>query len=92
MALFTKHSSPPASDMPSSSKITTPQASPISQHNNSPTIHNDYSVTPPTTLPPIDLKIINQFFPPDYAATGQLIEELAHNLKEFGRIDVCFRL
>jgi glycosyltransferase involved in cell wall biosynthesis len=27
------------------------------------------------------LKIINQFFPPDYAATGQLIEELAHQLK-----------
>jgi glycosyltransferase involved in cell wall biosynthesis len=29
----------------------------------------------------IRLKIINQFFPPDYAATGQLIEELAHQLK-----------
>ncbi len=27
------------------------------------------------------LKIINQFFPPDYAATGQLIEELAHQLQ-----------
>lgn len=31
---------------------------------------------------PVNLKIINQFFPPDYAATGQLIEELAHQLKE----------
>lgn len=28
-----------------------------------------------------NLTIINQFFPPDYAATGQLIEELAHELK-----------
>jgi glycosyltransferase involved in cell wall biosynthesis len=36
----------------------------------------------------IELKIINQFFPPDYAATGQLIEELAHNLKAYGRISV----
>ncbi len=31
---------------------------------------------------PVNLKIINQFFPPDYAATGQLIEELAHQLQE----------
>jgi glycosyltransferase involved in cell wall biosynthesis len=30
------------------------------------------------------ISIINQFFPPDYAATGQLIEELAHNLKGYG--------
>jgi glycosyltransferase involved in cell wall biosynthesis len=30
---------------------------------------------------PVRLKIINQFFPPDYAATGQLIEELAHQLQ-----------
>ncbi len=37
----------------------------------------------------IELKIINQFFPPDYAATGQLIEELAHNLKDRGhQVDV----
>jgi glycosyltransferase involved in cell wall biosynthesis len=36
--------------------------------------------TPPQVLP-IRLKIINQFFPPDYAATGQLIEELAHQLQ-----------
>jgi glycosyltransferase involved in cell wall biosynthesis len=36
----------------------------------------------------IELKIINQFFPPDYAATGQLIEELAHNLKRNGHVSV----
>jgi glycosyltransferase involved in cell wall biosynthesis len=29
----------------------------------------------------LQLTIINQFFPPDYAATGQLISELAHQLK-----------
>jgi glycosyltransferase involved in cell wall biosynthesis len=29
----------------------------------------------------VQLTIINQFFPPDYAATGQLIEELAYQLK-----------
>ncbi len=40
------------------------------------------------THAPIKLKIINQFFPPDYAATGQLIEELAHNLKAYGCISV----
>jgi glycosyltransferase involved in cell wall biosynthesis len=88
MALFTKHSSPPASDMPSPSKITIPKASPISPQNYSPTTQKDYSSTSPKTHPPLDLKIVNQFFPPDYAATGQLIEELAHNLKGFGRIDV----
>ncbi len=42
--------------------------------------------------PKIKLKIVNQFFPPDYAATGQLIEELASNLshlkEEFGAVDV----
>jgi glycosyltransferase involved in cell wall biosynthesis len=31
---------------------------------------------------PIRLSIITQFYPPDYAATGQLIEELAHRLGE----------
>ncbi len=36
----------------------------------------------------LKLKIVNQFFPPDYAATGQLIEELASQLKEFGAVDV----
>lgn len=29
------------------------------------------------------LAIVTQFFPPDYAATGQLIEELAGNLREY---------
>ena len=29
-----------------------------------------------------NLLVITQFFPPDYAATGQLIQELAHNLGE----------
>jgi glycosyltransferase involved in cell wall biosynthesis len=38
--------------------------------------------------PKLKLKIVNQFFPPDYAATGQLIEELAHNLKEYGSVEV----
>jgi glycosyltransferase involved in cell wall biosynthesis len=74
--------------MPLSTKITIPEASPISQKNYSANIEKDYSATHAKTAPPIDLKIINQFFPPDYAATGQLIEELAHNLKDFGRIDV----
>ncbi len=35
-----------------------------------------------SAIHPINLKIVNQFFPPDYAATGQLIEELAHQLQE----------
>jgi glycosyltransferase involved in cell wall biosynthesis len=35
------------------------------------------------------LTIVNQFFPPDYAATGQLIEELAYELKgNFDRVSV----
>lgn len=35
------------------------------------------------------LSIITQFYPPDYAATGQLIEELAHHLGKQGvRVDV----
>jgi glycosyltransferase involved in cell wall biosynthesis len=38
---------------------------------------------------PIQLTIFNQFFPPDYAATGQLIEELAHQLKgKFSDLEV----
>jgi glycosyltransferase involved in cell wall biosynthesis len=38
---------------------------------------------------PIQLTIVNQFFPPDYAATGQLIEELAHQLKgNFSALEV----
>lgn len=32
----------------------------------------------------IKLSIITQFFPPDYAATGQLIEELAMQLGQLG--------
>ena len=34
----------------------------------------------PVTLPPTSVQIITQFYPPDYAATGQLIEELAAHL------------
>ncbi len=34
--------------------------------------------------PSIRLSIITQFYPPDYAATGQLIEELANQLKNQG--------
>lgn len=33
---------------------------------------------------PVKLSIITQFYPPDYAATGQLIEELANQLKQNG--------
>jgi glycosyltransferase involved in cell wall biosynthesis len=37
----------------------------------------------------VQLTIINQFFPPDYAATGQLISELAHQLKgNFSSVEV----
>ena len=88
MALFSKPSPPRASDMPLFTKITIPEASPVSPKNYSARIKEDYSATQPKTSPPIDLKIINQFFPPDYAATGQLIEELAHNLKPFGQVEV----
>jgi glycosyltransferase involved in cell wall biosynthesis len=85
MALFIKHSSPQASDMPSSSKIDHPEASPIRRKQY---IKKNYYHKPLNTHLPIKLKIINQFFPPDYAATGQLIEELAHNLKDCGHIEV----
>ena len=34
--------------------------------------------------PSIRLSIITQFYPPDYAATGQLIEELAIQLRNTG--------
>jgi glycosyltransferase involved in cell wall biosynthesis len=40
------------------------------------------------SLSTLKLKIVNQFFPPDYAATGQLIEELAHHLKKYGSVEV----
>jgi glycosyltransferase involved in cell wall biosynthesis len=33
---------------------------------------------------PVNLTICTQFYPPDYAATGQLIEELAIQLESFG--------
>ena len=73
--------------MPSSTKINIPKANPR-QQDIPPVIQKHYPLTPLKTHLPIDLKIINQFFPPDYAATGQLIEELAHHLKDFGRVDV----
>jgi hypothetical protein len=41
-----------------------------------------------STPPKINLTIVNQFFPPDYAATGMLIEELAQSLKDYGEIEV----
>lgn len=88
MALFIKHSSSHVSDMPSSTKINTPEASPIPLKDYSPKLLRDDRPKLPKPYPPIELKIINQFFPPDYAATGQLIEELAHNLKDCGSIDV----
>lgn len=34
--------------------------------------------------PPLKLSIFTQFYPPDYAATGQLIEDLAINLGRLG--------
>lgn len=40
--------------------------------------------TPVRHSRPIKLSIITQFFPPDYAATGQLIEELAVQLGQLG--------
>lgn len=33
---------------------------------------------------PVKLSVITQFYPPDYAATGQLIEELVTHLKRQG--------
>jgi glycosyltransferase involved in cell wall biosynthesis len=40
--------------------------------------------TPVRHSRPIKLSIITQFYPPDYAATGQLIEELAVQLGQLG--------
>jgi len=51
------------------------------------TQHPDLMMTENGKLPtpcPIGLSIITQFYPPDYAATGQLIEELATNLGHQG--------
>ena len=71
--------------MPSSTKIDTPKASHTQKDYS--TSKKDLYPTPLTPSPPIKLKIINQFFPPDYAATGQLIEELARNLKNCGHVE-----
>lgn len=38
----------------------------------------------PELVYPLRLSILTQFYPPDYAATGQLIEELAINLEKLG--------
>jgi EAL domain-containing protein (putative c-di-GMP-specific phosphodiesterase class I)/glycosyltransferase involved in cell wall biosynthesis/ActR/RegA family two-component response regulator len=38
------------------------------------------SASPPTHT--INLSIVTQFYPPDYAATGQFVEELARNLSQ----------
>ena len=53
-----------------------------------PLVDRYFSRKSPLSIPKLKLKIVNQFFPPDYAATGQLIEELAIHLKEFGSVDV----
>jgi glycosyltransferase involved in cell wall biosynthesis len=45
---------------------------------------NQHSVK---TQQSIKLSVITQFFPPDYAATGQLIEELVRHLEQLG-IDI----
>jgi glycosyltransferase involved in cell wall biosynthesis len=87
MALFIKRFSLKVRDMPASTKIDTPKAYPIPRKDD-PAVEELNSLTPLKARQQIDLKIINQFFPPDYAATGQLIEELAHNLKVFGRVQV----
>lgn len=45
------------------------------------------SLKPEALIPsnlPVRLSIITQYYPPDYAATGQLIEELAVNLGSLG--------
>jgi glycosyltransferase involved in cell wall biosynthesis len=86
-ALFVKHSSPQVSDMPSSTKINIPKSGLIKQKDSTVSQEN-YPLTPRKIPLPLKLKIINQFFPPDYAATGQLIEELAHNLRAHGLVEV----
>jgi len=40
----------------------------------------DISILPALFMKQLQVSIINQFYPPDYAATGQLIEELATQL------------
>jgi glycosyltransferase involved in cell wall biosynthesis len=44
----------------------------------------------PKMIDSVQVTIINQFFPPDYAATGQLIAELAHQLKGSFRLVEVF--
>jgi glycosyltransferase involved in cell wall biosynthesis len=64
------------------------QTSSQSLKKNGDSLLKDSSCTRPA-IHPINLKIVNQFFPPDYAATGQLIEELAHQLQEgIGSVEV----
>lgn len=46
--------------------------------------------TPMQYSKPIKLSIITQFYPPDYAATGQLIEELAMQLGQLGLLVQVF--
>jgi glycosyltransferase involved in cell wall biosynthesis len=46
--------------------------------------HSFIEIKPPN---PVKLSVVTQFFPPDYAATGQLIEELVKHLGQQG-VDV----
>jgi glycosyltransferase involved in cell wall biosynthesis len=70
--------------MPSSTKLDIFKANLIQQKKSLPIIQKKNYYKRLKTHLPIKLKIVNQFFPPDYAATGQLIEELAHNLRVGG--------
>jgi glycosyltransferase involved in cell wall biosynthesis len=65
---------------------TNPPETPTTSKDIVPTLPLKFKSPQPSTSTKtvVNLKIINQFFPPDYAATGQLIEELAHNLKDSG--------
>jgi glycosyltransferase involved in cell wall biosynthesis len=49
-----------------------------------PTVSESAKPLPPNRQNTLKLSIINQFYPPDYAATGQLIQELATQLVELG--------
>lgn len=76
--------------MTSSNKFDTPETFLVPSEN-----YSSNAVPTKNTIPivkknsgSIELRIINQFFPPDYAATGQLIEELAHNLKSHRHVSV----
>ncbi|MBF2000290.1 MAG: glycosyltransferase family 4 protein [Synechococcales cyanobacterium M58_A2018_015] len=53
----------------------------------SPEIHSDLISPPLEQVKPrgrVKVSVVNQFFPPDYAPTGQLIEELAKQLDRQG--------